>query len=167
MEEYEKYFESVVNDFYDELYASVDKIKKEAACPNCGGIYYGDNCLFCCTENKVIKRNIEYLKSKIDRLYEKIVNLPQEVIKVNKLFNLLYSITNLRSDEVEDLLEKYNYKELFNQYESEIIQKIGTNYKYSLLDINVLETSISTKKDPLTLFPLFAKEAIDGNISIS
>ncbi len=169
MNEYRKYFDDIIEKFYEETWFVGQKIRKISSCPCCGGTYIEDRCKYCRMVNSELTESINKLETIIYRVTSILKNLPLESVPINKLFNLLYSISDKKISYINELLDMYNYEFIYNQFLSQIIIKLrNLEVKLTALEINTLETLIYCEEEvPELLYDYFIRNALLGKENIS
>ena len=163
MESYQKYIDTIINNTYKEINPLIKGIIDNGKCKNCNGSFLDAICSKCGNKNNSLVDFIDLLEKHLKRFEEVLNNLPEKNFKINKLFNLLYSISSIKISCVEKFLAKYNYIETVLETSKIAIEKLEKKEKLKKEELEVLEMII--KKEDLDfnyerLHELLIKNAI-------
>ena len=153
--------------YYQKLEKIIKKIRNYT-CPNCGGKYENETCVFCYATNNDLKNDIEILNQILINITNDIEILNINNIPINTLFNLLNSIP-FEITSIKNFLNKYHYQENFDEFTNEILTKINSNDTLTALEINCLETLIYQNNNDKTnnLYNYFINNCARGKINVS
>jgi len=161
-EEYKIYLEEIVSKEYEDIKYLIEEINAVNNCTFCDENKFLDGvCQFCGKENTELKNLNKTLNLRINRIYRQLQNLPIKQFPINKLFNLLYTLNIKENKLVNELLKKYEYDNLINDYFKELYQNFlcHKNKPVGLylddLDINVIETLIKRNESNFNYNHLF------------
>ena len=133
--------DEIINKYYNQIKPIIKKIR-EYKCPNCSGNFNNSECNFCGSVDYNLEKELEKLKLLLDDFSKETITLNHHNIKINKLFNLLYTL-NDSQDIINNFLDKYKYKQLFNEFSKETITKLDkTDIIFTDLELNTIETII-------------------------
>ena len=160
--------EKIIDKYYNELKPIIEKIRGYK-CQNCGGNFINSNCAFCDSLDNALKIELEKIRLLLDNFSKEIISLNHN-IKINKLFNLLYTL-NDSQDIINNFLDKYNYKQLFNEFSKETIKKLDNpNTPFTDLELNTIETIIYQKNNQYNLkyiYQYFINRCINKKQNVS
>ena len=139
---YQKYLNSIIDKTYLVIQPIVKRINKLKVCPNCLGDYINYECKYCHTENKELKDLYSKLEMYLQRFNDYLLNLPIKNMPNNKLFNLLYSISGIKLEIVENFLNKYHYDKVIDRVYATTIKKILNNEELTQEEINTIDAII-------------------------
>ena len=153
--------------YYQKLEKIIKKIRNYT-CPNCGGKYENETCVFCYATNNDLKNDIEILNQILINITNDIEILNINNIPINTLFNLLNSLP-FKITSIKNFLNKYHYQENFDEFTNEILTKINSNDTLTALEINCLETLIYQNNNDKTnnLYNYFINNCARGKINAS
>lgn len=142
--------DKIIEEYYNDLKPLIKKIRNYK-CINCGGNFTNSKCNYCDQNDKELEQIINKISLILNNISYQLQILNLNNIKINKLFNLLYTL-NDSQDCINKFLNKYNYKQLFNEFSKEIIKKVQDhNTIFTNLEINVIETIIYQKNNQYNL----------------
>lgn len=149
MEEYRKYLDDLTSTYYNEMKPLVENIIKIGRCKHYNGTYINGECKYCRSFNENLDQYITKLDKLLTRFSETINHLPIKKMPINKLFNLLSTITNTEISNVNNLLSKYDYENYYDAFIEQTLKRIqvyDTTPTLSDLEINAFETYILKKE---------------------
>lgn len=126
-----------IDNIFDSLKNIILEINKNSKCPNCGGSYHNSICIYCNSLNPLLEEKIKMLK---DITAEVIKNVNPKEEKFQLFLSNLYSLRNI--DFVDDLLTKYDYFNVMNNFYKKIIAKINNNEIITKEEIPYVENII-------------------------
>lgn len=156
--------------FYDEVKRIILEINNITGCSNCGGNFEESACIYCETKDNNLDVLIVRLKEKLEELNNFLKENDINKLTVNRLFNLLFSVSCTKISDIDRLLEKYNYNNLFNEFYTQTLDRLRNNEELSVLEINILEAIIdknSKEYNYTELFMLLTKRCIEKRNNIS
>ena len=163
---YHKYLNSIIDKTYLAILPIVKRINELKVCPNCLGNYINYECKYCHTENKELKELYFKLEMYLQRFNDYLLNLPINNMPNNKLFNLLYSISGIKLEIVENFLNKYHYDKVMDGVYATTIKKILNNEELTNLEIDAIDAIILRYDRDLEVYvDFFTKELLTKPLS--
>lgn len=130
--------------YYNELEIIVKKIRN-FTCKNCGGNFNNSFCNFCGSKDNDLEQELIRLEIILKKISYEFHTANYDNIKINKLFNLLYTI-NDSQECVNVFLGMFNYQENFQEFSKELMVKLNDqNTVFSEIQLNTIETVIYQK----------------------
>lgn len=161
--------DEIINKYYNQIKQIIEKIRGYK-CKNCGGNFVNSNCTFCDSLDNNLEIELEKLKLLLNDFSRETSNLNYNNIKINKLFNLLYTLNNSQ-DIINDFLDRYNYKQLFNEFSKETIAKLDKpNTIFTDLELDTIETLIYQNNHSFNLkyiYQYFINRCIQNKQNVS
>lgn len=155
--------------YYNELEIIVKKIRN-FTCKNCGGNFNDNICNFCGSKDNDLEQELIKLEIILNKILYEFYNVNKDNIKINKLFNLLYTL-NDSQECVNDFLRKFNYQENFQEFTKELMVKLNDqNASFSEIELNTIETVIYQKNKNFNMNYIhhyFIQRALHGKQNVS
>ena len=159
--------EEIINKYYNQIKPIIEKIRGYK-CKNCGGNFNNSNCAFCDSLDNDLEIELERLRLILNNFSKETININN--IKINKLFNLLYTL-NDSQDIINNFLDKYNYKQLFNDFSKETISKLDNpDTIFTDLELDTIETLIYQNNNQFNLkyiYQYFINKCINKKQNVS
>ena len=159
------YLKEVNEKTYNEILPIIKEIRNHLICNSCGGSKYHDaTCMYCNNINKELEEYLTKLNDILNKYSENIISTNTKDMPINDLFNLLSSIGNLESETINNLLEKYNYKEKYIKVRDNVFYQINMfDTHLTDLDLSIIENELfnqSTTLDIGKAFTFFVRNAL-------
>lgn len=171
MDNYQKYLEEIMNNYYNEFKPIIERVRNYK-CPNCGGTYIDSNCKYCNSKNNELEQDINKINYLLNNFKSQIINLPIKEININKLFNLLYSLNDTQEC-INKFLNDFNYQKNFYEFAKNTVSKMNDfNAQFTDLEINCIETLIYRNNNDFNLnyiYQYFINRCANGlqNVSLA
>lgn len=142
-----EYIEQILININLELQPMIENILLcKPNCSSCGGEKDKGVCIYCGEKDSELETYINNINTKLNYLIEILNKIEDENIEMNLLFNNLLKIKKYNIELVNNILDKYNYKnkiifilDKINQNKS--LDDIEINYLKCLIENNELETN--------------------------
>lgn len=139
-----------INDILDKCYNEVKTLTEDIRnyhCPNCGGQgLTGRECKYCHAENMELDDKLKEIEEILKNISKEmnINNISMEEIPVNKLCNILSTLSNYNGNYIELFLQKCNYKNKLYYYLSHELDNMSYSDGYSLTPLtkDAIETLV-------------------------
>lgn len=115
IKEYLKYFDDINETFFNDAKPIVQHMQN-CKCKSCGSNMFRDNrCAYCMAVSKDVEEQLKKLETLIKKYSSTIENLPfSKKMPINQFLNMLASMDTVKSELVEDFLNKFEYREKYN-----------------------------------------------------